>query len=174
MKFLKAKFFLSFIVLITQYPVFSDITAAQEDLLLKLPPDQRVSVEAKMYKSNEMEEELDKIFSKDSFLVERPDEDEDEDIKKCEECIFGYNIFKYSPSTFAPANIVPVSSTYALGPGDILTVNLYGSQKASKTAVISRDGTFDLPVMGSVGLAGLTFSEAKYYQGKNKDRVDRN
>ena len=161
MKFLKEKFFLSFIVLITQYPVFSDITAAQEDLLLQLPPDQRTSVEAKIYKSNEMEEELDKIFSKDSFLVERPDEDEDEDIKKCEECIFGYNIFKYSPSTFAPANIVPVSSTYALGPGDILTVNLYGSQKASKTAVISRDGTFDLPVMGSVGLAGLTFSEAQ-------------
>ena len=52
MKFLKEKFFLSFIVLITQYPVFSDITAAQEDLLLQLPPDQRTSVEAKMYKSN--------------------------------------------------------------------------------------------------------------------------
>ena len=76
MKFLKAKFFLSFIVLITQYPVFSDITAAQEELLLKLPPDQRDSIEAKMYKSNEMEEELDKIFSKDnnigSYVREMP------------------------------------------------------------------------------------------------------
>ena len=160
MKFLKSKFLLSFIVLITQYPVFSDITAAQEELLLQLPPDQRASVEAKMGKSNEMEEELDAIFNQDSFLVERPDEDE-EDIKKCEECIFGYDIFKYSPSTFAPANIVPVSSTYALGPGDILTVNLYGTQKASKTSSISRDGTFDLPVMGSIGLTGLTFTEAQ-------------
>tara|TARA_Y100000748_G_C15497848_1_gene488883 strand:- start:714 stop:2504 length:1791 start_codon:yes stop_codon:yes gene_type:complete len=161
MKLLKVKFLLSFIVLAAQYPISADITAAQEDLLLQLPPDQRASVEAKMGKSNEMEEELDAIFSQDSFLVERPDEDEEDDIKKCEECIFGYDIFKYSPSTFAPANIVPVSSTYALGPGDILTVNLYGTQKASKTSSISRDGTFDLPVMGSIGLTGLTFTEAQ-------------
>ncbi len=161
MKLLKVKFLLSFIVLAAQYPISADITAAQEDLLLQLPPDQRASVEAKMGKSNEMEEELDAIFSQDSFLVERPDEDEEDNIKKCEECIFGYDIFKYSPSTFAPANIVPVSSTYALGPGDILTVNLYGTQKASKTSSISRDGTFDLPVMGSIGLTGLTFTEAQ-------------
>jgi protein involved in polysaccharide export with SLBB domain len=113
-----------------------------------------------MDKSNKIEDELDEIFSQDSYLVERPDED-DEEIKKCEECIFGYDIFQYSPSTFAPANIVPVSSTYALGPGDILTVNLYGAQKGSKTSSISRDGTFDLPVMGSIGLTGLTFPEAQ-------------
>ena len=160
MKPLKVKLLLSFIVLVAQYPISADITAAQEELLLQLPPDQRASVEAKMDKSNKIEEELDEIFSQDSFLVERPDEDEEE-IKKCEECIFGYDIFKYSPSTFAPANIVPVSSTYALGPGDILTVNLYGAQKASKTSSISRDGTFDLPVMGTIRLTGLTFSEAQ-------------
>ena len=126
MKFFKVKFLIPFIVLVVQYPVFADITAAQEDLLLQLPPDQRASVEAKMDKSNKIEEELDEIFSQDSFLVERPDEDEEE-IKRCEECIFGYDRSQYSPSTFAPANIVPVSSTYALGPGDILTVNLYGA-----------------------------------------------
>lgn len=160
MKFFKVKFLIPFIVLVVQYPVFADITAAQEDLLLQLPPDQRASVEAKMDKSNKIEEELDEIFSQDSFLVERPDEDEEE-IKRCEECIFGYDIFQYSPSTFAPANIVPVSSTYALGPGDILTVNLYGAQKGSKTSSIARDGTFDLPVMGSIGLTGLTFAEAQ-------------
>lgn len=156
---LKATIFSAFVVLFIQFPLLSDVTEAQEDLLLQLPPDQRAAVEGKMTKSNEIGEELDEIFSKDSFLVERPEEEEN--INKCEECIFGYDLFKFSPSTFAPANIVPVSSTYALGPGDKLTVNLYGSQKASKTAVISRDGIFELPIMGSIGLTGLTFFEAQ-------------
>jgi protein involved in polysaccharide export with SLBB domain len=66
-----------------------------------------------------------------------------------------------SPSTFAPANIIPVSSTYSLGPGDGLEINLYGSEQETKKGLISREGTFELPIIGTVSLSGLTFSEAK-------------
>ena len=108
---------------------------------------------------NRIENELDEIFEQESFLVERPSEDED--LITCEECIFGYEIFKYSPSTFAPANIVPISSTYALGPGDKLTIDLYGAKKDSEEVTVSRDGTIYLPFMGRINLAGLTFYEAQ-------------
>ena len=143
-----------------ELPLFSELLSdAQEELLMQLPPDQRASIEAKMEDTNRIEDELDEIFEADSFLVQRPPASERE--ITCEDCIFGYEIFQYSPSTFAPANIVPISSTYALGPGDKLTIDLYGAKKDSEKVTISRDGTIYLPFMGRINLAGLTFSEAK-------------
>ena len=160
MKILQSKLFLVFFLIFFQLPVFSELLSdAQEELLMQLPPDQRASIEAKMEDTNRIEDELDEIFEADSFLVERPDEDKK--IISCEECIFGYEIFKYSPSTFAPANIVPISSTYALGPGDKLTIDLYGSKQDSEKVTVSRDGTIYLPFMGRMNVAGLTFFEAQ-------------
>ena len=160
MKILQSKLFLVFFLIFFQLPVFSELLSdAQEELLMQLPPDQRASIEAKMEDTNRIEDELDEIFEADSFLVERPDDDKK--IISCEECIFGYEIFKYSPSTFAPANIVPVSSTYALGPGDKLTIDLYGSKQDSEKVTVSRDGTIYLPFMGRMNVAGLTFFEAQ-------------
>jgi protein involved in polysaccharide export with SLBB domain len=160
MKILQSKLFLVFFLIFFQLPVFSELLSdAQEELLMQLPPDQRASIESKMEDTNRIEDELDEIFEADSFLVERPDDDKK--IISCEECIFGYEIFKYSPSTFAPANIVPVSSTYALGPGDKLTIDLYGSKQDSEKVTVSRDGTIYLPFMGRMNVAGLTFFEAQ-------------
>ncbi len=154
------KYLLTLLVLCFELPLYSELLSdAQEELLMQLPPDQRASIEAKMEDTNRIENELDEIFEQESFLVERPSEDEIE--ITCEECIFGYEIFKYSPSTFAPANIVPVSSTYALGPGDKLTIDLYGAKKDSEEVTVSRDGTIYLPFMGRINLAGLTFNEAQ-------------
>ncbi len=160
MKKLQPKFLLTFLLLAFELPLFSELLSeAQEELLMQLPPDQRASIEAKMEDTNRIEDELDEIFDADSFLVQRPPASERE--ITCEDCIFGYEIFQYSPSTFAPANIVPISSTYALGPGDKLTIDLYGSKKDSEKVTVSRDGTIYLPFMGRINLAGLTFSEAQ-------------
>ena len=145
--------FISVILLLTNQVHSELLSDAQEELLMQLPPDQRASIEAKMEDTNRIENELDEIFEAESFLVQRPDEDEK--IITCEECIFGYEIFKFSPSTFAPANIVPVSSTYALGPGDELTIDLYGSKQDSEEVTVSRDGTIYLPFMGRINVAGL-------------------
>ena len=137
--------------------MFSAVSLDQSKLLEDLSPDQRASIEEKMSQANSLEEELEEAFSKQGFLVERPKENDN----KCLECIYGYDLFRFSPSTFAPANIIPVTSSYALGPGDQLTVNYYGALEKTKKAFISRAGTFDLPIVGSVNLAGLTFSEAQ-------------
>ena len=61
-------------------------------------------------KFSDAKKDIEKAFEEESFLVERPELKEDEKkINKCEECIYGYDLFRFSPSTFAPANIVPVS-----------------------------------------------------------------
>ncbi len=169
MKKLQPKFLLTILLLVFELPLYSELLSeAQEELLMQLPPDQRASIEAKMEDTNRIEDELDEIFDLDSFLVKRPDEDER--AITCEECIFGYEIFQYSPSTFAPANIVPISSTYALGPGDKLTIDLYGVKQDSEQVTVSRDGTIYLPFMGRMNVAGLTFPEAQKAINKRAEK----
>ncbi|MDC0075969.1 SLBB domain-containing protein [Gammaproteobacteria bacterium] len=147
--------------------LFSDVTLEQEELLKKLPPDQRTAMLEKMEESNELSEDIEESFSRESFLAERPELKEGEkEINKCEECVYGYDLFRFSPSTFAPANIVPVSFSYILGPGDELTVSFYGSNEDSITGFIQRDGTFNLPLLGPVNLAGFTFTEAQEHLKK--------
>ena len=62
--------------------------------------------------------------------------------------------------------LFPVSFSYILGPGDELTVSFYGSNEDSMTGFIKRDGTFNLPLLGPVNLAGFTFAEAQEFLKK--------
>jgi polysaccharide biosynthesis/export protein len=162
------KFLLVFVCLFfIGSPLFSEVTPEQEAMLKQLPPDQRSAIEGKMKDSNNLKKDIEEAFSKESFLVERPKLIEEEDEKnKCKECIYGYDLFRFSPSTFAPANIVPISFSYILGPGDELAVSIYGSNEASKTGFIKRDGTFNLPLLGPINLAGYTFAEAQEFLKK--------
>ena len=74
---------------------------------------------------------------------------------------FGYDIFANTPSSFAAPINIAVPSNYLLGPGDELSVILYGKLNQSATIVINRDGFVDFPELGPTVVAGLSFSEAK-------------
>ena len=74
---------------------------------------------------------------------------------------FGYDLFAGTPNTFAPVTNVPVSPNYLLGPGDMLQIMFYGKTNSAFGLEINRDGTVNFPDLGPVGLAGLTFQEAK-------------
>lgn len=74
---------------------------------------------------------------------------------------FGYDLFANAPTTFAPAASIPVSADYLLGPGDTLDILFYGKNNSSFSLEINREGFVDFPQLGPVGLAGLTYGEAK-------------
>ena len=74
---------------------------------------------------------------------------------------FGYDLFAGNPSSFTPVNDIPVSSDYVLGAGDSLKVNLYGKESQFFELVIDQEGQAQLPNLGPISLAGLSFSEAK-------------
>ena len=74
---------------------------------------------------------------------------------------FGYDIFAGAPSTFAPANNIPVPADYVLGPGDNLVVQFYGKENYTRSYEVNRDGTIDFEGLAPVPLAGLSFDEAK-------------
>ncbi len=72
---------------------------------------------------------------------------------------FGYDLFRRSPSTFAPFD-VPVPADYIVGPGDQLQVQLFGTQNRTLRLTVGRDGAIQLPGIGPVQLGGRTFAQA--------------
>ncbi len=158
---------LSIFLLVTalSQSTISEITEEQKLMLESLPPDQRSSVMTKMETANELEDNLEEVFESEQNLIERPDYEvlknlRSEEYDECRDCIFGYEFFKYAPTTFAPINNVPVASDYILGPGDKLLVNLYGTSNKKIESYISREGNFFLPPLGPISLIGLNFGDA--------------
>jgi protein involved in polysaccharide export with SLBB domain len=74
---------------------------------------------------------------------------------------FGYDLFNEAPSTFSPVTDVPVPADYIVGPGDQLSVQLFGSQNRTLQLTVNRDGTVSFPELGPINVSGLTFNAAR-------------
>jgi protein involved in polysaccharide export with SLBB domain len=75
--------------------------------------------------------------------------------------IFGAEFFANAPATFAPILNSPVPTDYPLGPGDELMIRGWGSIDIDFKATIDRNGTINIPTIGSVVLAGVKAGEAE-------------
>lgn len=87
---------------------------------------------------------------------------------------FGYDLFRKPPSTFAPVEKIPVGPNYVIGPGDEIKITIWGKVEGQWDVVVNRDGNIELPKIGVLYVAGLTFKElketlnkefSKYYTG---------
>tara|TARA_A200000113_G_scaffold141315_1_gene126943 strand:+ start:59 stop:2650 length:2592 start_codon:yes stop_codon:yes gene_type:complete len=74
---------------------------------------------------------------------------------------FGVNLFKDSPTTFAPIDLVPAPLEYIIGPGDELRVQLFGNEQINRNIPVSREGVLTIPEVGVIEVSGLTFNQAK-------------
>lgn len=74
---------------------------------------------------------------------------------------FGYDLFEGSPSTFAPVTDIPVPADYAVGPGDMLAIQLYGGDTATYKLSVNRDGRVDFPKLGPIAVGGMSFDRAR-------------
>ncbi len=74
--------------------------------------------------------------------------------------LFGYNIF-YGGNRFEPTIQIPMPVNYVLGVGDTVVVNLYGKTSATYDLTVTREGNLEVPDLGIVNVAGLTFAEAR-------------
>ncbi len=75
--------------------------------------------------------------------------------------IFGLDLFKESPSTFAPIDLAPAPLDYIIGPGDELKIQLFGSITVNRIVPVNREGNISIPELGSLEISGLNFQEAK-------------
>jgi polysaccharide biosynthesis/export protein len=73
--------------------------------------------------------------------------------------VFGQDLFKVSPSTFAPIDNLPPAPGYVVGAGDELVVRAWGQLDADLRAVVSREGMITIPRVGVVSVNGTRFED---------------
>ena len=73
---------------------------------------------------------------------------------------YGYAMFAANVSTFAPVDDIPVGPDYVMGPGDDLTINVWGAVDSTLIRTVDRNGRIVLPKVGDLRIWGLTFSQA--------------
>mgnify|MGYP003705960451 CR=1 FL=1 len=96
------------------------------------------------------------ILGQTELPEEGRSESESEELKR-----YGQNLFDSEVSTFAPTDNAPVPSTYRLGVGDQLIVQLFGKENEQINLQVDRSGDAVFPRLGSMTLAGLSFDDAK-------------
>lgn len=74
---------------------------------------------------------------------------------------FGYSLFDSPPTTFAPTQDIPVPADYVIGANDTIIIQLFGAVNETYTLVVTREGVIDIPKVGPITVAGLTFNELK-------------
>lgn len=74
---------------------------------------------------------------------------------------FGYDLFGESTAPFEADAGVPLPADYVVGPGDEMTVQLYGGQSRNVALSVDREGVVRFPGLGPIHVGGLTFSAAR-------------
>ncbi|MEI9970343.1 MAG: polysaccharide biosynthesis/export family protein [Terracidiphilus sp.] len=73
--------------------------------------------------------------------------------------VYGADLFRGIPSTFAPVDMAPVSPDYVIGPGDELRIRVWGQVSIQANVRVDRSGEVYLPQVGQVHVADLRLSE---------------
>jgi protein involved in polysaccharide export with SLBB domain len=73
--------------------------------------------------------------------------------------IFGYNLFRNVPTTFAPVDRVPVPADYQIASGDEIFIRAWGSVDISYRAIVDRDGDIYIPRVGQIHLDGVRYRD---------------
>ncbi|WP_082830872.1 SLBB domain-containing protein [Cochleicola gelatinilyticus] len=74
--------------------------------------------------------------------------------------IFGYDFFNNRNITFTPNLNLATPSNYELGPGDEISINLWGAAENNYTIAVDREGAVRLSNIGPVYVSGLTMEQA--------------
>ena len=73
--------------------------------------------------------------------------------------LFGYDLFRGAPTTFAPVENIPVTPDYVIGPGDELLIRAWGQIDVDYRALVDRNGMVNIPRVGSVPVAGIPYKD---------------
>ena len=92
-------------------------------------------------------------------------QEEIEELEKLEESDelkpFGYDVFANSPQTFAPIMDIAIPADYIIGPGDKISIQVFGKEKDELELTVNREGQIIFPDHGPFTVSGLSFNEMK-------------
>ncbi len=75
--------------------------------------------------------------------------------------IFGFELFNNEELTFEPSINLATPQNYQVGPGDELSVNIWGASQQSYFLEVDRDGTVRVDNLGPIYVSGLTIDAAE-------------
>jgi protein involved in polysaccharide export with SLBB domain len=108
--------------------------------------------------SEEQGSSLEKSFSRKSQTLQ--DKLDAEPFKR-ELHQFGYDFFKNSAQSAGATDNFPVGENYILGPGDSISITLWGSINSRQELAVDRNGEITIPRVGAVKVWGLSYEKAK-------------
>jgi len=88
--------------------------------------------------------------------------------------VYGADLFRRVPSTFAPVDLAPVPADYVVGPGDELRIRIWGQVDMQYNLRVDRSGDVYLPQVGQIHVAGLAISALDAHVRQAVGRVYRN
>lgn len=88
--------------------------------------------------------------------------------------IFGRDLFQRAPSTFAPADQIPVTADYVVGPGDEILLRLWGPESFNSQLTVDTAGSIFVPKVGAIQVAGLRTEELQQRISAEVSRIYRN
>ncbi|WP_246046977.1 SLBB domain-containing protein [Colwellia ponticola] len=74
---------------------------------------------------------------------------------------FGYDVFANAPQTFAPMMDIAIPANYIIGPGDKISIQVFGKEKEELELQVNRQGQVIFPAHGPFTVSGLSFNEMK-------------
>jgi protein involved in polysaccharide export with SLBB domain len=88
--------------------------------------------------------------------------------------IYGAQLFRTLPSSFAPVNQIPVTPDYVVGPNDELLIQAWGQVTLNSRFVVDRSGSIFIPQLGTVHVAGLRFDQLQSFLKSQMSKNFRN
>uniref|UniRef100_E6QIF6 Putative Polysaccharide export protein n=1 Tax=mine drainage metagenome TaxID=410659 RepID=E6QIF6_9ZZZZ len=88
--------------------------------------------------------------------------------------VYGADLFRNVPATFAPLDTAPVPADFVVGPEDVLRIRVWGQIDFQSNLRVDRTGNIYIPQVGSVHVAGLTFAELDSHLREAVSRVYEN
>jgi protein involved in polysaccharide export with SLBB domain len=88
--------------------------------------------------------------------------------------IYGADLFRRVPSTFAPLDLSPVPANYTIGPEDELRIRVWGQVNFRADVRVSRSGDIFLPQVGQIHVAGIPYSDLDAHLRQALARVYKN
>lgn len=82
-------------------------------------------------------------------------------MKKQKAKVFGRDIFNNKELTFNPEMNIATPQNYTLGPGDAVSIDIYGASQKSLDCTVSPDGDIVVEGYGPIHVGGLSVSQAK-------------
>jgi len=74
--------------------------------------------------------------------------------------IFGYSLFNTQNLSFEPSVNIPTPANYMLGPGDEISIDIWGASQQNYRLMVAPDGFIIIENVGPVHVSGLTIEKA--------------